>query len=202
MFVVSKKRFIMLVGLTSIWTLLMAYLFFGVLFWVGFSFLGTVVPFASRLYLDMHDSLVPMADGFWHPLMLGAGFVLLFGFWFVAIRPLLSYRNRRRTLKKIHRAIQSMPMLLLPGGLVGHTEHRSYGSSSIDVAAMGNGLFEIRTTFRTKAGSVNEVVAFRALNRSFKSDNGFSEEVMYYVLGILLVEKEYGMQSRQSNEVK
>ena len=202
MFVVSNIRFIMLVGLASIWTLLVTYSFFGALFWVGFSLLGAVLPIASRLYLDMHDSLAPIADSFWHPVVLGGGFVVMLGFWFVSIRLLLSYRNRRDTLKKIHNVIQSMPSLHLPGALVGHTEHRSYGSSSTNVAFMGDGVFEIRTTFRTSVGSVNDIFTFSARARSFQSDNGCSEEVMHQVLGILLVQKNYEGQFRQIDEVK
>jgi hypothetical protein len=203
MFVISKKRHSMFVGLTSAWVLLSVYSFFGLIFWIGFIAVGAILPVASSLYSDMHENLGMIVNTIWPASVFVGAVTLLVASWFFSVRSLFSYGDRKRILEQINKVIADIPSLSMVGGSVSHTMKRSYGSSSTEIVAMGGGDFEVRSTYRyTSGATVNEVSIFGASTDFFSSAFGFSEQVMDSILGMLLVEKEYGVQSRHIDEVR
>jgi|GEM_PF-2651022 len=203
MFVVSKMRSSVFVGLTSAWVLLLAYSFFGVLFWAGLGFLGYIKSFSSSLYSTMHQNFSLTVHGIWPPVVFIGALALLVPLWFFSVRLLFSYGDRKRILKQINEVIVKIPSLSVVGGSVSHTMKRSYGSSSIEIVALGGGDFEVRSTYRyTPGATLNDVSIFGASIDFFASANGSTEQAMNNILGIVLVEKEYGVQTRHIDEVK
>jgi len=198
MFVVSIKRFTVLAGLTSAWVLLLVYSFFGFLFWVGFIALGFIKPYASSLYSSMHKNLDITVNGIWPPAVFVGSVIVLVVFWFFSVRLLFSYGDRKRILVRINNAIADIPSLSTPGGFVSYTLRGMHGSITTEVVCIGDGDYELKTTRRDAVGTpINRITIFGASSDFFSSDDGFSEVEMDNILGILLVEKEYGVQSRQ-----
>jgi hypothetical protein len=203
MFVVSKKRHTMLVGLTSAWVLLSLYSFFGLIFWIGYIAVGAILPVASSLYSDMHENLGMNVNSIWPASVFVGAVTLLVTSWFFSVRSLFSYGDRKRILEQINKVIIDIPSLSESGGSISHTMKRSYGSSSTEIVAMGGGDFEVRSTYRYTTGArLNDVSIFGASKNFFASQNGSSQQDMDAILGLLLVEKEYGVQSRHTDEVK
>jgi len=203
MFVVSKMRSSVFVGLTSAWVLLLAYSFFGVLFWAGLGFLGYIKSFSSSLYSTMYQNFSHTVHGLWPPIVFVGALTVLVPLWFISVRLLFKYADRKRILFHINKVIAEIPSLSEVGGSISHTMKRSYGSSSTEIVAMGGGDFEVRSTYRYTTGvRLNDVSIFGASKNFFASQNGSSQQDMDAILGLLLVEKEYGVQSRQIDEVK
>jgi len=196
MFVVSKKRQSIFVGLTSVWLLLLVYSFFGVLFWAGLGFLMYIKPFSSGLYSTMHHTVELVVYGIWPPVAFVVALVVIVPFWFLSVRLLFSYNDCKRTLELLNEVLSEIPSLSIAHGSVSYTMKRSYGSSSTEVVSLGGGDFQVRSTYRYTSGvRINDVSIFGASATFFSSVNGFSQRDMDAIIGLLLVEKEYGVQA-------
>jgi len=202
MFVVSKKRIAVLTGLAYAWALLCGYSFFGLVFWAGLGWLGIMKLFFGGWFIGMFLSVNSAVDALWPPHVFLGSVVVTFAFWFVSVRSLQSYRDRKKALAKINKVIQEIPSLSERNGSISYTAKRSYGSASTEIVAKGEGSFEIRTTFRNQAGAyVNDVTSFKVTEMTFTQDGVCSELAFNRVLGVLLVQKEYGVQHQQIDEV-